>query len=330
MRERRENPRRDRRAHRPRPARRGSCSAACWRGARGWRWCPGVFAGDMGPLQRAVLRGRRRRLRRRCSWRWRRASSGSSACRRSRPPASRSSRCSGRPPCSRPAGWSRPAARAAVLTVGTIVAIAASQGRRHLAGPEDRLPGGRHAGAAAARPADRRGVACWAIAGTVLLLGSAYPSDRADVPAPQATLMKTIIEGVLAGAAALGPRAARARGSRSARCCAASRVSRSRSASTCRSPPCRRSTSAAACARSSSVAVRPRPRRGGDRGVLAASGLVAGEGLAGVLVAALVATGAVGKSLAPRLPGLAGELAASALALLVLLFLFRGGRAGRS
>ena len=37
------------------------------------------------------------------------------------------------------AGWMDAGARAAVLTVGTIVAIAASQGRRHLAGPEDRL-----------------------------------------------------------------------------------------------------------------------------------------------------------------------------------------------
>jgi len=42
--------------------------------------------------------------------------------------------------------------------------------------------------------------ACWAVAGTVLLLGRAYTFGSADLPAPQATLMKTVIEGVLAGA----------------------------------------------------------------------------------------------------------------------------------
>ena len=42
--------------------------------------------------------------------------------------------------------------------------------------------------------------ACWAVAGTVVLLGSVYTFGSRDIPAPQATLMKTIIEGVLAGA----------------------------------------------------------------------------------------------------------------------------------
>ena len=54
------------------------------------------------------------------------------------------------------AGWIDAGARAGVLTVGTIVAIAGEQGRRHLAGPEDRLAGRRDARATAARPADRR------------------------------------------------------------------------------------------------------------------------------------------------------------------------------
>src|SRR5260221_2099775 len=42
-----------------------------------------------------------------------------------------------------------------------------------------------------------------------------------------------------------------------------------------------------------------------DPGILAASGLVAGEGLAGVLVAGLVAGGGAPRSGGPRLPGLA-------------------------
>ncbi len=67
-----------------------------------------------------------------------------------------------------------------------------------------------------------------------------------------------------------------------------------------------------------------------DTGVLAASGLVAGEGLAGVLVAGLVASGVVARPTGTRLAAEAGELAALTAALLVCVFLFRGGRgAGR-
>ena len=62
-----------------------------------------------------------------CSWPSPRASSASSASRRSRPRASRWSRCSARPRCSpRRAGSPRMRARG-VLTVGTIVAVAASK-----------------------------------------------------------------------------------------------------------------------------------------------------------------------------------------------------------
>jgi uncharacterized oligopeptide transporter (OPT) family protein len=64
----------------------------------------------------------------------------------------------------------------------------------------------------------------------------------------------------------------------------------------------------------------------GDPGVLAASGLVAGEGLAGVLVAGLVAAGLAPRSMEPRLGGLAGDAAALAVALAVCFFLCRAGR----
>jgi hypothetical protein len=53
---------------------------------------------------------------------------------------------------------------------------------------------------------------------------------------------------------------------------------------------------------------------------------VAGEGLAGVAVAALVAGGIVQRDLEPRVGGLAGEAAALAVAAAVCVFLFRGGR----
>jgi hypothetical protein len=65
---------------------------------------------------------------------------------------------------------------------------------------------------------------------------------------------------------------------------------------------------------------------GADPGILAASGLVAGEGLAGVLVAGLVAAQLVPRSIAPRLSGTAGDLAVVALLIGVGLFLYRAGR----
>jgi uncharacterized oligopeptide transporter (OPT) family protein len=65
-----------------------------------------------------------------------------------------------------------------------------------------------------------------------------------------------------------------------------------------------------------------------DAGILAASGLVAGEGLAGVLVAGLVAAQVVPRSLPPRLPGVAGELAVVVMLLGVCWFLYRAGEEG--
>jgi hypothetical protein len=67
-----------------------------------------------------------------------------------------------------------------------------------------------------------------------------------------------------------------------------------------------------------------------DAGVLAASGLVAGEGLAGVLVAALVAAQAVPRSMPPRLSGAAGDIAVVALLAIVCVFLYRAARATSS
>jgi uncharacterized oligopeptide transporter (OPT) family protein len=64
----------------------------------------------------------------------------------------------------------------------------------------------------------------------------------------------------------------------------------------------------------------------GDPGVLAASGLVAGEGLAGVAVAALVAAGLSAKSMAPRISGTAGEVVGLAVVVAVSGFLYRAAR----
>jgi uncharacterized oligopeptide transporter (OPT) family protein len=71
---------------------------------------------------------------------------------------------------------------------------------------------------------------------------------------------------------------------------------------------------------------RPAPET--DAGVLAASGLVAGEGLVGVVVAALVALGVASKGRPPLAGGLPGEAVTFGILLLVCAFLVRAGRRG--
>jgi hypothetical protein len=68
-------------------------------------------------------------------------------------------------------------------------------------------------------------------------------------------------------------------------------------------------------------------KEGADPGILAASGLVAGEGLAGVLIAGLVAAQLVPRSMAPRLTGPAGDVAVVVMLAGLALFLYRAARA---
>ena len=96
-------------------------------------------------------------------------------------------------------GWNDPSARAAILTVGTVVCIAASK-----AGDISQdLKTGYLVGATPARsrpasssarpsPAGRSRPRCCSSARPT-------PSARPSFPRPQATLMKTVIDGVLAG-----------------------------------------------------------------------------------------------------------------------------------
>ena len=97
-------------------------------------------------------------------------------------------------------GWTDMAARAAILTVGTVVCVAASK-----AGDISQdLKTGQLVGATPARQQLGQFIAaacaCWAVAATVLVLNNAYKFGSPDLPAPQATLMRTVIDGVLAGA----------------------------------------------------------------------------------------------------------------------------------
>jgi putative OPT family oligopeptide transporter len=97
-------------------------------------------------------------------------------------------------------GWTDMSARAAILTVGTVVCVAASK-----AGDISQdLKTGQLVGATPARQQLGQFIAaafaCWAVAATVLVLNNAYKFGSTDLPAPQATLMRTVIDGVLAGA----------------------------------------------------------------------------------------------------------------------------------
>jgi putative OPT family oligopeptide transporter len=221
------------------------------------------------------------------------------------------------------AGWTAPAARAAVLTVGTIVAVAASK-----AGDISQdLKTGYLVGATPARQQLGQLIgaafACWAVAGTVLLLGSAYTFGTKEIPAPQAVLMKTIIEGVLSGALPWGLVLTGGGLAISAMLCGVSGLA---FAIGVYLPLASMAPIyVGGCVRAWVERRRSAVPGQSDPGILAASGLVAGEGLAGVLVAALVAVGAAPRTLPPRIPGVAGE----ALALLVLAgliaFLARAG-----
>lgn len=205
------------------------------------------------------------------------------------------------------AGWTDVGARAAVLTVGTIVAVAASK-----AGDISQdLKTGFLVGATPARQQLGQligaAVACWAVAGTVLLLGSAYTFGSKEIPAPQATLMKTIIEGVLAGKLPWGLVLTGGGLAIAGMLCGASGLAFAigvylplASMSPIYVGGCVR----AWAERRKAAAASPDDEE--DAGILAASGLVAGEGLAGVLVAGLVAAGIAPRSMTSRVGGSMG------------------------
>ncbi|MBL0210706.1 MAG: oligopeptide transporter, OPT family [Holophagaceae bacterium] len=225
------------------------------------------------------------------------------------------------------AGWVDGNARAAVLTVGTIVAIAASK-----AGDISQdLKTGFLVGATPAKQQFGQligaSVACWAVAATVILMGHAFGFGSKEIPAPQAMLMKTIIEGVLSGALPWTLVLSGAGLSLGAMLCGVSGLAFAIGVYLPLSSMA--PIYVGGCVR----ALLDRRRGEGetksesDPGILAASGLVAGEGLAGILVAGLVVGGVAPKSMAPRIVGLAGELGTVALVLAVCGFLYLAGRA---
>jgi putative OPT family oligopeptide transporter len=221
------------------------------------------------------------------------------------------------------AGWKTTAAMASVLTVGTIVAIAASK-----AGDISQdLKTGALVGATPALQQLGQLIgaafACWAVAATVLLLGKVYTFGSQELPAPQAMLMKTVIEGVLSGNLPW-PLVLMGVGiTVPVILCGISALSfaigvylpLASMAAIFLGGCVRKLVDHRRASRSESTGDE------GDFGILAASGLVAGEGLAGVVVAGLVAGKLVPSSGTPLLLGIAGRLAGLGVMLLVGAFL---------
>ncbi len=207
------------------------------------------------------------------------------------------------------AGWVTPGARAAVLTVGTIVAIAASK-----AGDISQdLKTGFLVGATPAKQQVGQVVgalfACWAVAATVLLLGSTYTFGSQELAAPQALLMKTIIEGVLAGSLPWSLVLTGGGLAIGAMLCGVSGLAFAIGVYL----PLASMTPIFVGGVVRAWVDRRRAGRGeaageSDPGILAASGLVAGEGLAGVGIAGLVFAGWVKKGGEPLIAGLPGDV----------------------
>jgi putative OPT family oligopeptide transporter len=220
-------------------------------------------------------------------------------------------------------GWTDLNARAAVLTVATIVAVAASK-----AGDISQdLKTGWLVGATPAKQQLGQLIgaafACWAVAATVLLLGSAYTFGSRDIPAPQATLMKTIVEGVLAGELPWGLVLSGGGLSIAALLCGISPLTFAIGVYLPLATMAAIFVGGCVRALHDKGKKQQETKASGDPGVLAASGLVAGEGLAGVVVAGLVAAQVVPKTMPTRLAGAAGELAALAMVMMIAAFLLR-------
>ncbi|MGO9115892.1 MAG: OPT family oligopeptide transporter [Thermoguttaceae bacterium] len=223
------------------------------------------------------------------------------------------------------AGWNGVGAQAAVLTVGTIVAIAASK-----AGDISQdLKTGYLIGATPAKQQFGQllgaAVACWAVAATIMLLGKTYGFGSREIPAPQATLMKTIIEGVLSGNL---PWRLVFSGGGIALCGILSGANGLAFAIGVYLPLASMAPLyIGGCVRALVEHLRQgKPVNEADKGILAASGLVAGEGLAGVLVAGLVAAGLAPQTRGPLCSGLYGQVLIIPVTLFLCIFLWRSCR----
>jgi len=220
--------------------------------------------------------------------------------------------------------WTDASARAAILTVGTVVCIAASK-----AGDISQdLKTGYLVGATPAKQQFGQfiaaAVACWAIAGTVLWLGRAFTFGSPQLPAPQATLMKTVIEGVLSGALPWGLVGT---GAALSVCALIAGLPGLAFAVGIYLPLGSLTPIFVGGIVRRIVDARSKGKTGdSDPGVLGASGMIAGEGLAGVGIAILVTTIKLDVKRDPFLEGPVAIAIGIAIVLAVCALLYKAGR----
>jgi putative OPT family oligopeptide transporter len=223
-------------------------------------------------------------------------------------------------------GWRDPSARAAILTVGTVVCIAASK-----AGDISQdLKTGFLVGATPARQQFGQFIgaacACWAVAGTVLLLGKAFTFGSPALPAPQATLMKTVIEGVLSGSLPWGLVGV---GAALTICALIAGLPGLAFAVGIYLPLATLTPIfVGGIIRHFVEKKREGKKSESDAGVLAASGMIAGEGLAGVAIAGLVGLAHFTPSKETLISGPAAVIGGIAVVIGVCAMLYRAGRRG--
>jgi len=224
-------------------------------------------------------------------------------------------------------GWRDPSARAAILTVGTVVCIAASK-----AGDISQdLKTGFLLGATPAKQQYGQFIAaacaCWAVAAVVLRLGETMTFGSPELPAPQATLMKTVIEGVLAGSLPWGTVGT---GAALAVCALIAGLPALSFAVGIYLPL---GTLAPVFVggivrRLSERKATEEKKTSGDAGVLAASGMIAGEGLAGVALAFAAGAGFQPPKGFTYLTGVPAVILGIVTVLAVCALLFRAAREG--
>ena len=144
--------------------------------------------------------------------------------------------------------------------------------------------------------------------------------QQAELAAPQAVLMKTIIEGVLAGSLPWSLVLTGAGLSIGAILCGISGLAFAIGVYLPLSSML--PIFVGGCARAIADRQRPPLQEGqSDPGVLAASGLVAGEGLAGILVALLAWRQIIPKTATPKIVGVPGEILTALATLALCVFL---------
>jgi uncharacterized oligopeptide transporter (OPT) family protein len=171
------------------------------------------------------------------------------------------------------------------------------------------------------------------VAATLLFLGNEFGFGTKELPAPQATLMKTVIEGQLDGSLPWGRVLAGA--GLAAGAMIAGLQGLAFAIGVYLPLGSMMPIFVGGIARRIADSGAPPPAHGGHvsaatGGILAASGLVAGEGLAGVVVAGLFGGRVIAKPTSTMVTGDVGQILGALVIAGIVAFLIKAGRGPRS